>query len=192
MTCKNQAILSFCSGDTQLIWKICSLICQELNFSKTWDLCGDIVNHINFQYRINSEKTGDQVFQKIQKNIFLVYLPHFSGKNFLKKRNLTLLCTTSYGFPMLKLKKTNDPITDGWKDRQTLFPSTIPATTTGPTIFFLFFNWNSLHARLNSKYEAWSYKKNEHKKIKSYRKYVKKELTVKRCLSVLNLKPFRL
>ena len=26
------------------------------------------------------------------------------------------------------------------------------------------FNWNSLHARLNSHYEAWSYKKKKHKK----------------------------
>ena len=30
----------------------------------------------------------------------------------------------------------------------------------------LFFNWDSLHARLNSHYEAWSYKKKKHKKIK--------------------------
>ena len=33
-----------------------------------------------------------------------------------------------------------------------------------------FFNWDSLHARLNSHYEAWSYKKKKHKKIKAYRK----------------------
>ena len=36
----------------------------------------------------------------------------------------------------------------------------------------LFFNWDSLHARLNSHYKAWSYKKKEHKKIKAYRKSV--------------------
>ena len=36
----------------------------------------------------------------------------------------------------------------------------------------LFFNWNSLHARLNSRYEAWSYKKKKHKKITAYRKSV--------------------
>ena len=30
-------------------------------------------------------------------------------------------------------------------------------------IFFFFFNWYSLHARLNSHYEAWSYKKRKHK-----------------------------
>ena len=35
-----------------------------------------------------------------------------------------------------------------------------------------FFNWDSLHARLNSHYEAWSYKKKKHKKIKTYRKFV--------------------
>ena len=38
------------------------------------------------------------------------------------------------------------------------------------SIFFFFFNWYSLHARLNSHYEAWSYKKRKHKKVKAYRK----------------------
>ena len=33
-----------------------------------------------------------------------------------------------------------------------------------------FFNWDSLHARLNSHYKAWRYKKKKHKKIKAYRK----------------------
>ena len=31
-------------------------------------------------------------------------------------------------------------------------------------IQFVFFNWDSLHARLNSHYEAWSYKEKKHKK----------------------------
>ena len=35
-----------------------------------------------------------------------------------------------------------------------------------------FFNWDSLHARLNSHYKAWSYKKKKHKKIKAHRKSV--------------------
>ena len=34
----------------------------------------------------------------------------------------------------------------------------------------IFFNWDSFHARLTSRYKAWSYKKKEHKKIKAYRK----------------------
>ena len=34
------------------------------------------------------------------------------------------------------------------------------------------FNWDSLHARLNSHYEAWSYKKRSTKKITGYRKSV--------------------
>ena len=33
-----------------------------------------------------------------------------------------------------------------------------------------FCNWDSLHARLNSDYKPWSYKKKKHKKIKAYRK----------------------
>ena len=34
---------------------------------------------------------------------------------------------------------------------------------------FVFFNCDSLHARLNSHYEAWSYKKKKHKKIRAHR-----------------------
>ena len=32
------------------------------------------------------------------------------------------------------------------------------------------FNWDSLHAKLNRHYKAWSYKEKKHKKIKAYRK----------------------
>ena len=35
---------------------------------------------------------------------------------------------------------------------------------------YFFKNWDSLYARLNSHYKAWSYKKKKHKKIKAYRK----------------------
>ena len=53
-----------------------------------------------------------------------------------------------------------------------------------------FFNWDSLHARLNSCCKAWSYKKKKHKKIKAYRKSLWKEPTVNRCLIILDLKPY--
>ena len=56
----------------------------------------------------------------------------------------------------------------------------------------LFFNWDSFHARLNSHYKAWNYKKKKHKKIKAYSKSLQREPTVSRCLSILDLKPFRL
>ena len=39
-------------------------------------------------------------------------------------------------------------------------------------VLYLFFNWDSLHARLNSDYKAWKYKKKKHKKIKAYRKWL--------------------
>ena len=39
-------------------------------------------------------------------------------------------------------------------------------------LFFFFFNWDSLHARLNSHYETQSYKKNKHKKIRAHNKSV--------------------
>ena len=51
--------------------------------------------------------------------------------------------------------------------------------------------WDSLHSRLNCHYEAWSYKKQEAQKIKAYRESVEKEPTVKRCLLILDLQPFR-
>ena len=35
-----------------------------------------------------------------------------------------------------------------------------------------FFNSDLLHAKLNSHYETWSYKKKKHKKCKAYRKSV--------------------
>ena len=38
--------------------------------------------------------------------------------------------------------------------------------------FFFFLNWDSPHARLNSHYEAWSYKKKSTKRIPGYRKSV--------------------
>ena len=38
--------------------------------------------------------------------------------------------------------------------------------------FQIFFNWDLLHAWVNSHYKAWSYKKKKHKKIKAYRKSV--------------------
>ena len=59
------------------------------------------------------------------------------------------------------------------------------------TVHNLFFNWDSLHARLDSRYEAWSYKKKKHKKMKAYRKSTSKKPTFKRCLLILDLKPLR-
>ena len=41
-----------------------------------------------------------------------------------------------------------------------------------PDIHFNFFYWDSLHARLNSHYKAWSYRKKKLKKVKAYRKSV--------------------
>ena len=40
---------------------------------------------------------------------------------------------------------------------------------------FFLKNWDSLHARLNSPYKAWSYKKKKHKKFKAYKKSIYKD-----------------
>ena len=54
-----------------------------------------------------------------------------------------------------------------------------------------FYNWDSVHARLNSHYEAWSYKKKSTKNIIGYRKSVSKKPTVKKSVLFLDLKPLR-
>ena len=54
-----------------------------------------------------------------------------------------------------------------------------------------FFNCDSLSAKLNSYYNAWSYKKKKYKKIKAYMKSVYKENTIKSCLLIVELKSFR-
>ena len=41
-------------------------------------------------------------------------------------------------------------------------------------------NLDSLHARLNSHYKEWSYKKKKHKRIKTHRKSGYKEPTLKK------------
>ena len=58
-------------------------------------------------------------------------------------------------------------------------------------IFFLFFNWDSIDARLNSHYEAWSYKKKAQKRLQDTENIYRKNLyTVKkRCVLILDLKP---
>ena len=43
-------------------------------------------------------------------------------------------------------------------------------------------------AWLNIHLEAWRYMKKKHKKIRAYNKSVQKELTVKRCVLILDLK----
>ena len=50
--------------------------------------------------------------------------------------------------------------------------ASISAIVSSNNINTSFFNWDSLHTRLNSHYKAWSYKKKKHKKIKAYRKFV--------------------
>ena len=54
----------------------------------------------------------------------------------------------------------------------------------------IFFNWGSLHIKLNSHCKAWSYNKKKHKNIKAYRKSLQKEPAVYRCLLILDLKPY--
>ena len=57
--------------------------------------------------------------------------------------------------------------------------------------FFVKKKLDSLHARLNSHFKAWSYKKKKYKKIKAYGKSPQKEPAGNNCLLILDLKSFR-
>ena len=58
------------------------------------------------------------------------------------------------------------------KEYMHLIPKNCPPPHIVRGIRDVFFNWDSLHARLNSHCKAWSYKKKKHKKITAYRKSV--------------------
>ena len=53
---------------------------------------------------------------------------------------------------------------------QEFFAQTIKLLRKEQIAVIFFVNWDSFHARLNSHYESWSYKKKNHKKIKAYNK----------------------
>ena len=100
------------------------------------------------------------------------------------------LCLTMWkglGIPLFLFSQVTFNIFIHFLSPQT--PGNLIFRKCGPQI--IIFNWYSLHARLNSHYEVWNYKKKEHKKIKAHRKPVWKEPTDKRCLLNLNLKSFR-
>ena len=96
-------------------------------FSQIWDLCRNTAKNISFQYRTNSVKINDQIFQLIQKTLFFANFwstfPNFGVKKKFPE-NPTLSRTTQYGFPApcQNLEKTNDTIPrkrpDRHKDRR--------------------------------------------------------------------------
>ena len=84
---------------------------------------------------------------------------HSNRKNRLILPNVKITC---YGSNFIKLKAIKQ-----W-NKLKIWLKLIFILPKSP--FFL--NWDSLHARLNSHYEAWSYKQRNTKKITGYRKSV--------------------
>ena len=95
---------------------------------------------------------------------------------------MEIILVSAYDFPNLKTAVLKDckyePLHTYFKGFQSGFYISLMSSKNLTwfdffiILFFSFFNWDPLHARLNSKYKAWSYKKNMHKKIKAYRKSV--------------------
>ena len=114
---KNKAITLIHSGDMvdlkilqsdwlRIIWSIS----QEPNVSQIF--VQNSANNINLNYRTNSVKINDQIFQKIQKTLFSpIFCPSsqclgqkkFSRKSSSVKLNFVYLSST-----MPKFRKTND------------------------------------------------------------------------------------
>ena len=109
-----------------------------------YGICAGILQIISFHYKTNSVKTNDQIFQYIQKTLFLVHFrsisPNFGTQKFFQK--IRLSSTTSYGFlaPCPNSEKNDDTIPrkhldkrmEGQKDGQILFYRTLPANAQGP------------------------------------------------------------
>ena len=77
-------------------------VSQEQKLSQIWDLCRKTGNKINFHQRTPSVKINDQIFQYIQKTLFLaLFRFNFSGTALSRR--------TSYGFlaPCKNLEKSN-------------------------------------------------------------------------------------
>ena len=95
-------------------------------------------------------------------------------------RKSAVLWSFSY-FSKSVLKSPNKTISLFFSDNIPAFPFRFKQ---------IFFNWDSLHARLNSHYEAWSYKKKKHKKRLQHIQEICLERTY-RCLLILDLKLLR-
>ena len=96
-----------------------------------------------------------QIFYKILLRLLAIYsaflniLGTFIAQSTYQSQYLTVVRFSKYLFPKLQ-----------YIFRATDYGLRKPKMS---KVFF-FFNWNSPHARLNSHYEAWSYKKKKHKK----------------------------
>ena len=95
-TCKKSGfdwiVLQICWLKNPAIWldeNVLTLISGTKCF--IWDLCRNTANNMNFDYRTNSVKINDKIFQQIQKTLFF---GHFWSKpNFSKKS-----CFVMYNF----------------------------------------------------------------------------------------------
>ena len=132
-TCKKSGYFIDLFGRYGWLKKSCNWLAENSSahirgtkFSQIRILCRSTANNINFHYRSTSVKINDQIFQQIQKILFLSLfrsvLPIFGAKkNF--PENLVLPCTTSYGFlaQCQNSEKINDTLPrnclDRWKDR---------------------------------------------------------------------------
>ena len=114
-------------------------------FFSQWKLVAVFTLATNiFNEILNWQKIYMLTFAQIRKELFF-------GKSSLIRKSLHLV----------ELYACSSELSDfSWSENRAIF------------FFFFNFNWDSFHARLNSHYEAWSYKKRSTKKITGYRKSI--------------------
>ena len=150
---------------------------------------------LNKEYEVinENEKLPRNVFLKKHKPSIIYVMPQFMEKHpwkplFQERLHGNLIVKTLLDVILCRINKKN---TNEWILLIYSFEKSNLSYMEGncPQICRFSYNWDSLHARLNSHYEAWSYKKTKCKKVKAYKK--SRELEDKRCLLTLNLKSFR-
>ena len=132
--------------------------------------------------KITDKKSWQNVFQIMLNDVLKTCEWNSDNSNNKKWKNWWLYLI-NFGIPSsLVLFIKNWGVRRGFINRQNLLSKT----------GVIFFNWDSLHARLNSHYKVWSYKKKNSKMIKACMNSFLKEPTVNRHFLILDLKPFRL
>ena len=119
---------------------------------KKYSACGPFTKHTQIQDFLNTGKLSYIYKNDLDKACFQNDMAYNKFKDLETRTQSDIVLKNK------ALKIASNPKYNGYERRL-------------PSMVF-FFNWYSLHAGLNSHYEAWSYKKRKHKKVKAYRKSI--------------------
>ena len=142
------------------LWQYCLDISAVNNNATVNFTENNLIDSFSFKVKITGQ-TGDDGTKNVEIMVPLKYLSNFWRTLEMPLINceINLILRWSANSVIVSTNIANQNATFEISDTKLYVP-----------VFFFFFNWYSLHARLNSHYEAWSYKEKKHKKVKAYRK----------------------